>query len=155
MSLIRPIRLFALTTLLATLAACASNTPTAHTSDTPAAGGSPAASADGMKGNATSGKALFMSSCTACHGVTAEGNSMAMVGPSLFGVVGRTAGTVKSLLGPSENLKKYGVTWSPETLDKFLANPLAILAPDSAMAGVLTDPKQRADVIAYLATLKK
>jgi cytochrome c len=149
MSAIRPIFLFAPAALLATLAACASNTPTAHTSDTPAA------SADGMKGNAASGKALFMSSCTTCHGVTAEANSMAMVGPSLFGVVGRTAGTVKSLLGPSENLKKHGVTWSTETLDEFLANPLAILPKDTAMAGVLPDPKQRADVIAFLATLKK
>jgi cytochrome c len=149
MSAIRPIPLFALTALLTTLAACASNTPVAHTSDTPAA------SAGDTKGDATKGKALFMSSCMTCHGVTEEGNSMTMVGPNLFGVVGRKAGTVKSLLGPSENLKKHGVTWSAETLDVFLANPLAILAADSAMAGVLPDPKQRADVIAYLHTLKK
>ena len=149
MSAIRPIPLFALSALLTTFAACVSNTPATHTSDTPAA------SAGDTKGNAANGKALFMSSCSTCHGVTAEGNSMAMVGPSLFGVVGRKAGTVKSLLGPSEKLKQHGVTWSPETLDVFLANPLAILAPDSAMAGVLPDPKHRADVIAYLSTLKK
>ena len=62
---------------------------------------------------------------------------------------------MRSLLGPSEKLKNHGVTWSTETLDVFLTNPLAILAPDSAMAGVLPDPKQRADVIAYLHTLKK
>jgi cytochrome c len=149
MSAIRPTPLFALTALLTTLAACVSNTPAAHTSD------KPAASAGDTKGDAAKGKALFMSSCKTCHGVTAEDNSMAMVGPSLFGVVGRKAGTVKSLLGPSEHLKKYGVTWSTETLDEFLANPLAILPKDTAMAGVLPDPKQRADVIAYLYTLKK
>ncbi len=145
---IRPIPLFALTALLTT-AACVSNTPAAHTSD------KPATSAGDTKGDAANGKALFMSSCTTCHGVAAEGNSMPMVGPSLFGVVGRKAGTVKSLLGPSENLKKYGVTWSTQTLDEFLANPLAILPKDTAMAGILPDPKQRADVIAYLYTLKK
>jgi cytochrome c len=78
-----------------------------------------------------------------------------MVGPSLFGVVGRKAGTVKSLMGPSEKLKNHDVTWNAETLDVFLANPLAILAPDSAMAGIVPDPKLRADVIAYLYTLKK
>jgi cytochrome c len=149
MSAIRPTPLFALTALLTTLAACVSNTPATHTSDTPAA------SPGNTKGDAANGKALFMSSCATCHGVTAEGNSLAMVGPSLFGVVGRTAGTVKSLLGPSENLKKHGVTWSTETLDQFLANPLAILPKDTAMAGILPDPKQRADVIAYLHTLKK
>ncbi len=61
---------------------------------------------------------------------------------------------MRSILSPSESLKKYGVTWSTETLNVFLSNPLAILAPDTAMAGVLKDPQERADVIAYLATLK-
>ena len=40
------------------------------------------------------------------------------------------------------------------TLDEFLVNPSAKV-PGTAMAGVLTDPQQRADVIAYLATLKE
>ena len=71
----------------------------------------------------------------------------------VVGVVGRKAGTTQSLLGPSENLKKYGVPWSAETLDEFLPNPSAKV-PGTAMIGILTDPQQRADVIAYLATLK-
>jgi cytochrome c len=149
MSAIRPIPLFALTVLLTTLVACASNTPAPQTSD------QPVASAGDAKGDAVNGKAEFMANCSTCHGSTAEANSATMVGPSLFGVVGRKAGTVKSLLGPSEKLKNHGVIWSAETLDVFLANPLAILAPDSAMAGILPDPKKRADVIAYLYTLKK
>jgi cytochrome c len=147
MSAIRPIRLFALVAPLAMLAACISQTPTASNAPATSAVG-------GIKVDAANGKALFMSSCKTCHGATKEDNSLAMVGPSLFGVVGRKAGTVRSMLGPSESLKKYGVTWSTETLDEFLSNPLAILAPDTAMAGVLKDPQQRADVIAYLATLK-
>ena len=130
MSAIRPIRLFALAALLAT----------------------PAAYASESNGDAASGKELVMNSgCPACHGVTKEDN--AKVGPNLVGVVGRKAGTVQSLLGPSENLKKYGVTWSAETLDEFLVNPNAKV-PGTAMAGILIDPQQRADVIAYLSTLK-
>ena len=74
------------------------------------------------------------------------------VGPSLFGVVGRKAGTAQSLLGASENLKKYGVTWNAETLDEFLTNPDAKV-PGTPMSGVLADPQQRADIIAYLTTL--
>ena len=124
------VRLFALATLLAV--------PTAYASDT--------------KGDAATGKELFMASgCPACHGVTKEDNSK--VGPNLIGVVGRKAGATQSLLGPSENMKKYGVTWSAETLNEFLANPSAKV-PGTAMAGILTDPQQRADVIAYLSTLK-
>jgi cytochrome c len=113
----------------------------------------PAVYAGDAKGNAADGKELFTtSSCVTCHGVTKEDNSK--VGPSLFGVVGRKAGTARSLLGASENLKKYGVIWSAETLDEFLANPNAKV-PGTPMIGMLTDPQQRADVIAYLATLKE
>lgn len=129
---IRPIRLFMLAALLAT--------PAVYAEDNP-------------EGDAANGKELFMSnSCAACHGVTKEDNSK--VGPNLVGVVGRKAGTTKSLLGPSENLKKYGVIWSVETLHEFLADPSAKV-PGTAMAGILTDPQQRADVIAFLATLKE
>jgi cytochrome c len=77
-----------------------------------------------------------------------------MVGPSLFGIVGRQAGTAPSLLGASENLKKYGVIWSAETLNEFLADPNAKV-PGTPMSGVLSDPQQRADVIAYLFTLQE
>jgi cytochrome c len=129
MSAIRPLRLFALAALLAAPAAYASET----------------------QGDAANGEQLFMANgCPACHGVTKEDN--AKVGPNLVGVVGRQAGTVQSLLGPSENLKKYGVTWSAETLDEFLVDPSAKV-PGTAMMGILTDPQQRADVIAYLSTL--
>jgi len=131
MSLIRSAHLFVLAALLVT----------------------PAAYAGDGKGNAASGKELFVASaCSTCHGVTREGDST--IGPNLVGVVGRKAGTTKSLLGPSENLKKYGVIWNTETLDEFLTNPSAKV-PGTAMIGMLVDPQQRADVIAYLATLKE
>ena len=45
------------------------------------------------------------------------------------------------------------MTWSAETLDEFLVNPNAKV-PGTAMAGILTDPQQRAELIAYLSTLK-
>jgi cytochrome c len=113
----------------------------------------PAVHADGIKGDSARGKEIFMTNaCPTCHGVTKSDN--AKVGPNLVGVVGRKAGTTKSLLGPSENLKKYGVIWSAETLDEFLANPSAKV-PGTAMVGILTDPQQRADVIAYLETLRE
>lgn len=127
---IRAIRLFALAALLA----------------------APAAHAGGDDGDAARGEELFMNSgCPACHGVTRDDN--AKVGPNLVGIVGRKAGTTPSLL-VTESLKKYGVIWSVETLDEFLADPSAKV-PGTAMGGVLTDPQQRADVIAYLSTLKE
>ena len=131
MSAVPSIRPFALAALLATAAAYAS----------------------GIEGDAANGEQLFMANgCPACHGVTPEANSM--VGPSLFGVVGRKAGTAPSLLGASVNLKAYGVIWSAQTLDEFLINPDAKV-PGTPMTGMLADPQQRADVIAYLSTLKE
>ena len=132
MSRIPSIRLFAMAALLGASAACAT-------------------AAGGLEGNAANGRELFVAnSCPACHGVRPGDNSM--VGPSLFGVVGRQAGTAPSLLGASENLKNYGVTWSAETLDEFLTDPDAKV-PGTPMVGMLADPQQRADVIAYLFTL--
>ncbi len=129
MSAIRPIRALALAALLAGAATHASE----------------------PQGDAARGEQLFMTNgCPACHGVTPDDNSK--VGPNLVGVVGRKAGTRPSLL-LTENLKNYGVTWSADTLDEFLANPSAKV-PGTAMGGILTDPQQRADVIAYLSTLK-
>lgn len=113
----------------------------------------PAAFAGDLQGDAAKGKEFFMSNaCATCHGITKDDN--AKVGPTLFGVLGRQAGTAKSLMGPSENMKKYGVTWTVETLDEFLENPNAKV-PGTAMLGILPDPQQRADVIAYLSTLKE
>lgn len=106
-----------------------------------------------IKGDPAKGKELFQTgACVACHGVAKGDNGK--VGPSLFGVLGRQAGTAPSLLGASENLKKYGVIWSPETLDEFLTNPNAKV-PGTPMSGMITDAKQRADMIAYLASLKE
>ena len=134
MSKASPIRLFAATSVLAAVTACA-------------------VYADGLNGDPVNGERVFRTnSCPACHGVRKEDTSM--VGPSLFGIVGRQAGTSPSLLGASENLKEYGVIWTAETLDEFLADPNAKL-PGTPMTGILTDPQQRADVIAYLATLKE
>ena len=131
MPAIRTFRLFALAALLAT----------------------PAVYAGDAKGDAASGKELFTAkACATCHGVTTDNNLT--VGPNLVGVVGRTAGTTKSLMGPSAGLVKLGVTWNAATLDEFLANPNAKV-PGTAMIGMLTDPQQRADVIAYLSTLKE
>ena len=109
------------------------------------------AHADGVSGNAANGEAVFMTNgCPACHGIRETDTSM--VGPSMFGLLGRKAGTAPSLLGASEGLKQYGVTWTTETLNEFLADPNAKV-PGTPMAGVLIDPQQRADVIAYLSTL--
>jgi cytochrome c len=113
----------------------------------------PAAFSAGIKGNAANGKELFTSrTCAQCHGVSKEDTTK--LGPNLVGVVGRKAGTKQGLMPATDAMKKYAVKWTAKTLDAFLANPQE-KAPGVAMTVIMSDAKERADVIAYLATLKK
>ncbi|WP_263053739.1 c-type cytochrome [Defluviicoccus vanus] len=78
---------------------------------------------------------------------------MTRVGPSLFGVIGRKAGTLPGY-NFSTAMKDYGVTWSPETLNTYLAAPMQeVKGTKMTFAGV-KDETERANIIAYLATLK-
>lgn len=108
----------------------------------------PAAHAD-VTGDAVKGKGSFATACKVCHSPEAGKN---LLGPSLFGVVGRTAGTVPGF--KYSDAMKAGGKWTPEKLDTFLADPRKSV-PGNVMpyAGV-KDAQKRADILAYLKTLK-
>jgi cytochrome c len=97
--------------------------------------------------DATHGEELYNSRCVACHSPDAN-----RVGPRHRGVVGRTAGTVPDF-NYSTAVKNSGVMWTEETLDKWLTNPQAFI-PSQRMNFKVADPADRADLIAYLKTLK-
>jgi cytochrome c len=67
-------------------------------------------------------------------------------------VVGRKAATAPGF-PYTDALKASGLTWTPDTLDKLLQDPMKFV-PGTAMPQSVPDPVQRADVIAYLETLK-
>jgi cytochrome c len=75
------------------------------------------------------------------------------VGPSLFGVVGRPAGTAPGY-NYSEANKSSGKTWDDATLDTYLTNPKALVPGTKMVFPGLPDAADRANVIAYLDTLK-
>ena len=76
-----------------------------------------------------------------------------MVGPSLFGVVGREAGSAPGFKYSAAN-KGSGVMWDEANLEKYLPNPRAFIAGTTMTYAGLKNDAQRADLIAYLATLK-
>ena len=88
--------------------------------------------------------------CALCHTTEAGKNK---IGPSLFGVVGRKAGTLDNF-NYSEAMKKYDHTWDPATLDTYLADPRAVVPGTKMIFPGIKDEKERQDVIAYLETLK-
>jgi cytochrome c len=87
--------------------------------------------------------------CGECH---SPGNSDG-AGPGLKGVYGRRAGT-KSGFEYSAALAKSTVIWSDVALDSFLANPQKAQPGTSMQWPGDPDAKERADLIAYLKTLK-
>ena len=107
--------------------------------------GAPASAA----GDAKHGKAVFVR-CAACHTLETGKNR---IGPSLAKVVGRKAGTAAGF-AYSPALKAYGKVWDARLLDAFLAAPTKVL-PGTRMVMAVADPKDRADLIAYLRTASK
>lgn len=97
----------------------------------------------------TAGK-LAYSKCAACHAVKPNENR---IGPSLHGIIGRPAHSAPGFLY-SPAMKAYDVTWDAPTLDHFLINPRATVPNTRMVFPGLNDPQDRANLIAYLATLK-
>ena len=89
------------------------------------------------------GKALFDKRCGGCHALDRDKE-----GPRLGGVYGRTAGSVDSFQY-SDALKKSGIKWTEETLDKWLTNTEQ-LVPNNDMTFHVEKPDERAVIIAYL-----
>ena len=100
--------------------------------------------------DAAAGAAVFKSQCGICHSVQPGRN---MVGPSLFGVVGRHAGTVPGFHYSAAN-KGSGLTWDAATLDPYLSNPSTVVPHTIMTYAGLKDAKKRADLIAYLSSLR-
>lgn len=99
------------------------------------------------EGDATRGQELYESRCIACHSPDAN-----RVGPMHRGVVGRKAGSLPDYTY-SKALKAGDFVWSDETLDQWLTNPQAFV-PGQKMNFKVAKPKDRADIIAYLNSLK-
>ena len=104
-------------------------------------------------GDPVHGKALFLQNCALCHATGEDSQAAAGQGPILGGVVGRTAGTVP-YFGYTKAIRASQVVWDQANLERFLANPQA-LVPGTAMVVMVPQPADRADLVSYLATLPK
>ena len=112
----------------------------------------PAICAARSKPDIENGKATFNTMCSVCHSVQKTGGPIE--GPNLLGVVGRKAASQPEFTKYSAALKASKLIWSQKTLDKFLMNP-GEMVPGTFMPIQISDDKTRADVVAYLATLKQ
>ena len=109
------------------------------------------AASPALNGDAAAGKRVFVK-CMACHTVQ-EGQHR--VGPSLYGIIGKTAGTVEGFRNYSPANRDSGVTWTPEILFDYLEAPQAFMPGTRMIFAGLPSEKERADLIAYLQSVSE
>ncbi|MCF8481943.1 MAG: cytochrome c family protein [Rhodospirillum sp.] len=102
-------------------------------------------------GDAKAGEKVFRK-CMACHEVGP--GAKAKVGPPLTGVIGRHAGGVDGFeySDAMSTKSQEGLVWTPENINHMLAKPKDFLPGTKMSFAGLRKDKERADVIAYLAT---
>ncbi|MDZ4393571.1 cytochrome c family protein [Cypionkella sp.] len=98
--------------------------------------------------DAVAGEKVFKK-CAACHKMDGSNGT----GPHLNGVVGRARGSLADF-GYSDGMKSVNAPWTPEALDVFLLNPKADVKGTKMGFAGLPKVKDRADVIAYLASVQ-
>jgi cytochrome c len=102
-------------------------------------------------GDANAGADVFKSECSECHSVQAGHNKK---GPSLFGIVGRKAASLPDYHYSDALLARTDWVWTAERLQSYLSQPAKQTNPGTKMKySGLDDPKQRDDLISYLAAV--
>jgi cytochrome c len=99
-------------------------------------------------GDPVRGEQMFRQ-CMACHSLNDGENR---IGPSLYGLFGREAGTVDGY-NYTPAMREAGVVWTAETLDAHLTDPRGFI-PQNRMGMTfprgVPDAQDRADLISYL-----
>ena len=101
-------------------------------------------------GDARKGEKIFKTRASQCH--TAAKGGLNGVGPNLWGIVGRKAGSVLGYEYSDIN-KNSGVVWSEDNLFHYLENPKKFMPGTKMSFAGLKSEKDRNDLIAFLKSL--
>ena len=85
--------------------------------------------------------------CSACHQIASGGKNM--IGPNLWNVIGRTAGSVNDYKY-SKAMVAYGKEWSFEEMNSYLIKPQAYVKGTKMAFAGLRKEKDRASVILFM-----
>ena len=95
-------------------------------------------------GDPVKGKKVFKK-CVACHSLK-EGKNK--IGPSLYKLLGRKAGSVEGYKY-SKAMKNSGVVWDEESLDKFLTKPRKFIPKTKMSFRGIKKKSLRDDLISF------
>jgi len=96
--------------------------------------------------SASEGAKVFKK-CAACHSIKEGGANK--IGPALWGVLGRTAGSISDYKY-SKAMAAYGKPWSFEEMNGFLIKPKDWIKGTKMSFAGLKNAKERAAVILYM-----
>jgi cytochrome c len=97
------------------------------------------------------GQVAFNNHCRTCHSFKEGDNRL---GPTMHGIVGRKAGTVPGYAAYSGAMKGSGITWDAATLDKFIADPEAVVRNNNMKPYKgIPSAEIRKQIVAYLESL--
>jgi cytochrome c len=94
--------------------------------------------------------AIVFKKCELCH-TNIQGQNK--IGPSLWGIIGRPSASIPDY-AYSTAMKNLNKVWTPELLEAYLPGPQKMVPGTKMTFFGLPNEKDRADVIAYLGTLK-
>jgi cytochrome c len=95
--------------------------------------------------------AKVFAKCKACHKLESGANA---TGPYLVGIVGRDV-AVADGFKYSDAMKELGGQWTPDLLNEFLTKPKDLVPGNKMTFSGLKKIDQRANLIAYLATISE
>ncbi|TXD98665.1 c-type cytochrome [Psychrobacter frigidicola] len=101
-------------------------------------------------GDADNGALIYEDACSQCHQLNPGSNKK---GPQLMNIYGAPAAELADYKY-SEGLSNSGWIWDAETLDPYIADAEKAMADSKMLADPMPDASERADVIAYLSTLR-
>ncbi len=99
-------------------------------------------------GDYANGRRVF-AQCRACHTIGAGESNR--VGPRLHGVMGRPAGAVGDFRSYSAAIRTSAIVWDAPTLDRWVADPRAVIAASNMIFPGIRKEEDRRDLIAYMA----
>ena len=97
-------------------------------------------------GDLAHGEKVFKK-CSACHMIVSDGKNM--IGPNLWGVIGRTAGSISDYKY-SKAMVAYGKEWTFEEMNAYLIKPQAYIKGTKMAFAGLRKEKDRASVILFM-----
>src|SRR5262245_42930914 len=106
----------------------------------------------GQAADLAKGEAAFVRQCAICHTIDKGGENR--LGPNLFGIIGRRAGTVPDFKYTNAFRNTATFEWTEGLLGPWIALP-AVMVPGTAM-GVFpgVSDRDKDDIVAYVAAQK-